>query len=114
MRSFVTGEVDLVRSDPECQTSLELHLRYPFFSDESSVLAIVRKEILITYPENARVEPAYGRIGQKEIRFLASPDFDLFQSETNFDAHPARDRNGKYRRVFCRNHREPLFVFLYM
>jgi hypothetical protein len=100
MRSFVTSEVDLVRSDSECQATLELHLRYPFRPDESSVLAIVRKEILVTYSENARVESADGRIGQQEIRLLASPDLDLFQSETDFNAHPARDRNGKYRRVF--------------
>lgn len=91
MRSFVTSEVDLVRSDLECQTTLELHLRYPFRPDKSSVLATVRKEILITYPENACVEPAYRRIGKQEIRLLASSDLDLFQSETDFNAHPARD-----------------------
>src|SRR3990170_5812305 len=107
MRVFFAGKVDLVRTDPERDPSLELHLRDAFSIDERSVPAVVGKEIVIPYPEYARVEPAYGRIGQQKISLPASSDPDLFQPETDLDGHSVRYRNGKDRRVFCRDHREP-------
>src|SRR4030067_2670035 len=82
MRVFFAGKVDLVRTDPEREPSLELHLRDAFSVEEGAVPAVVGKEIVIPYPEDARVEPAYGRMGQQEMRLPGCSAPDLFQPET--------------------------------
>ncbi len=51
MRLAVSGIEDPVWANLEDETSLELHLRDAFSIDERSVLALVRKKVLIPHSE---------------------------------------------------------------